>query len=70
MEKMKITGIMCTNCVQHVNNVLAGLPGICGLDVQRVKNEAVVSYDDQKVEAEKITAEMDAEGYEAHRIDS
>lgn len=62
--KLSVKGMTCQNCVKHVTQALAALPGVQSAQVWLETNSAVVEHDqDAKIEAMLLAIEE--EGYEA-----
>lgn len=45
---LKVTGMSCAHCADHVTRALKGVPGVIGAQVNLGKGQAEVSYDDAK----------------------
>ena len=69
MEKrLKIEGMMCQHCVQHVSKALQGVKGVDKVEVSLEKKEARVSGTEPLSDAELKAAVKDA-GYDVTAID-
>ena len=62
--KLNIIGMTCANCVRHVTQALAGLPGVKEANVSLEDHTAFVeSAEDTTLEA--MIAAVEEEGYKA-----
>jgi copper chaperone len=62
-KALKIQGMTCNHCVMRVAKALKAVPGVQDAQVDLQKAEAVVTYDEAKVDLAKLsTAVVDA-GY-------
>lgn len=69
MEKrLKIEGMMCQHCVQHVSKALQGVKGVDKVEVSLEKKEARVSGTEPLSDAELKAAVKEA-GYDVTAID-
>lgn len=69
MEKrLKIEGMMCQHCVQHVSKALQGVKGVDKVEVSLEAKEARVSGTEPLSDAELKAAVKDA-GYDVTAID-
>lgn len=62
-QTISVTGMTCQNCVQHVREALAALPGVRSADVELASNSATIEADREVPRAE-LTAALDEAGYE------
>ena len=63
MIRLKITGMSCKNCVGHVRQALAGVPGVAGpVEVSLERGEARVPG---SADPEALVAAVEDEGYGA-----
>ncbi|XP_048243847.1 copper-transporting ATPase 1-like isoform X3 [Haliotis rufescens] len=60
-----IVGMTCMSCVRTIENNLSKLDGIYHISVSLEKNCAEVEFDAQKLNASKISSEIDEMGFEA-----
>ena len=69
MEKrLKIEGMMCQHCVQHVSKALQGVKGVDKVEVSLEKKEARVSGTEPLSDVELKAAVKEA-GYDVTAID-
>jgi len=61
---LKVDGMTCNGCVQNVTNVLKGLLGVSGVDVNLEQARAVVTHE-EAVSAEILVAAVEAAGFDA-----
>lgn len=66
-KDLSIEGMMCQNCVKHVTNALAGIPGTSNVEVNLDKKMASVSVPETVSDEMLKTAVADA-GYEVTEI--
>ena len=62
--KLKISGMSCQHCVQTVTDALTELPGVQRAKVNLRKGEAVVHFDDSRVNTANLTEAITAAGFE------
>ena len=62
-KTLKIQGMTCNHCAMRVTKALKGLSGVQDAKVDLQKAEAAVTYDDAKVNAEKMAAAVVDAGY-------
>ncbi|XP_067664088.1 copper-transporting ATPase 1-like isoform X2 [Haliotis asinina] len=60
-----IVGMTCMSCVHTIENNIGKLDGIYHISVSLEKNCAEVTFDAQKLNASKISSEIDEMGFEA-----
>jgi len=60
---IKIQGMTCNHCVMRVAKALKTVPGVSDAQVDLQKGEAVVTYDDAKVSADKLSFAIVEAGY-------
>jgi copper chaperone CopZ len=64
---LKVTGMTCGMCVQHVTDALQGVAGVQSATVDLSSGEAKVQHDDSTDPTAFIEAVAKA-GYQAHRV--
>ena len=62
--KLKISGMSCQHCVQTVTDALTELQGVRRAKVNLRKGEAVVHFDDSRVNTANLTEAITAAGFE------
>lgn len=62
---LKIQGMTCANCQQHVGDALREVPGVVSANVDLAFHRATVSYDPQKASVETMLQAVREAGYEA-----
>lgn len=62
---LKVEGMVCGNCAQHVERALAELPGVSSAEVYLEEGRAEVAYDPSLVGPEQMVAAIEEEGYQA-----
>ena len=64
-EKYNVTGMTCAACQANVTRCVQKLDGVEDVDVSLLANQMTVSYDETKVNPEKITSAVEKIGYGA-----
>ncbi len=64
-ETLKIQGMTCNHCVMRVTKALKAVAGVQDAQVDLQKAEAAVTFDDAKVQREKLAAAVTEAGYKA-----
>ncbi len=64
-EKYTVTGMTCAACQANVTRCVQKLEGVEDVDVSLLANQMTVSYDETKVNPEKITSAVEKIGYGA-----
>lgn len=62
-QTISVTGMTCQNCVRHVREALAALPGVRSADVDLASNSATVEAD-REVPRDELQAALGEAGYE------
>jgi copper ion binding protein len=62
-KTLKVQGMTCNHCVMRVAKALKAIPGVQDAKVDLQKAEAIVSYEEAKVSAEKLSAAVVEAGY-------
>ncbi len=65
--QLKVTGMTCGMCVQHVTTALQDVAGVQSAKVDLTAGSATVQHDQSTVPASLIEAVSEA-GYEAHQV--
>lgn len=63
--ELKVTGMTCQGCADHVTSALSQKSGVIKSDVQFASNSATVTYDASVVEEEEIIQTIEETGYKA-----
>lgn len=63
MNKLKVEGMHCQNCVKAVSEAVSALPGAKGVEVSLEKGE--VTWDEMGVDIEKVKEAIEDIGFEA-----
>jgi copper chaperone CopZ len=64
---LKVTGMSCAHCVDHVTKALKNVPGVITARVDLVKGQAEVSYDDAKADLADLEKAVVKAGYSVSR---
>ncbi len=64
-EIYNITGMSCSACSARIEKVVGRLPGVEQLSVNLLKNIMTITYDEQQLQSDKITAKIAALGFGA-----
>tara|TARA_R110000868_G_scaffold8710_5_gene44669 strand:- start:86 stop:700 length:615 start_codon:yes stop_codon:yes gene_type:complete len=59
----EIKGMTCSGCEEHVKHEVSKLPSITKLEVSYDKGNAVVEFDESKIDLESIKSAIDKTGY-------
>ena len=62
--KLKIGGMSCQHCVKTVTDALTGLQGVKRAKVNLRKGEAVVHFDESRVNTVNLAEAITAAGFE------
>ncbi len=65
MIELKVTGMTCQGCADHVTAALSGKAGVVKSDVQFASNSAAITYDPSTIKEEEIIRTIDETGYKA-----
>lgn len=63
MNKLKVDGMHCQNCVKAVTEAVSALPGAKGVQVSLEKRE--VTWEEMGVEIEKVKEAIEDIGFDA-----
>jgi copper chaperone len=64
---LKVEGMTCGMCVQHVTKTLQGVPGVQSAQVDLAGGAATVRHD-ETTDPYALVEAVAEEGYQAHRI--
>ena len=64
---LKVTGMSCAHCADHVTKALKGVPGVASARVDLGKGQAEVSYDDAKANPADLEKAVVKAGYGVSR---
>ncbi|RMF22254.1 MAG: copper chaperone [Bacteroidetes bacterium] len=67
--KLKVTGMTCAGCANHISNALKKLDGVLGEDVQYPGDVAFVTFVPGKVDEKAIIAAIEEAGYKAELLE-
>ncbi|MDI9394971.1 MAG: copper ion binding protein [Euryarchaeota archaeon] len=59
-----VEGMSCGHCVMGVKKAIEGIQGVKKVDVSLESKQAVVEFDEEKTDVEKIKAVIKENGYE------
>ena len=62
---LKIDGMTCGGCVKSVTRVLSELDGVVHADVSLEKAQAVVNFDENKVQPGALVEAVEEAGFDA-----
>lgn len=68
-QKFDITGMSCAACSARVDKCVASLEGVENVSVNLLKNDMVVSFDSNKLDAQTIISAVEKSGYGAFMHD-
>ncbi|GAA4075499.1 copper chaperone CopZ [Amphibacillus indicireducens] len=63
--KLKVTGMSCNNCLNHVETALAELEGVEKVKVNLKKGIANVKFDETIQQVDDLIKAVDQAGYQA-----
>jgi len=63
-----IKGMHCNSCATSINDALKDLEGVKSAKVSYEKGEAIVEFDDNKINSKKIIEEIKKVGYKAEEL--
>jgi len=66
--KLKITGMTCAGCSNHISKALHELDGILAEEVKYPGDIAVIKFDSEKTNAEAIIEVIEKIGYKAELV--
>ena len=64
---LDVRGMRCDNCARSLTDVLARLEGVAEARVSYALEEALISFDPNRISADTIVDAVDSAGFEAHR---
>jgi Cu+-exporting ATPase len=67
---LKITGMTCNRCVNHVSEALRAVPGVVAVEVSLVEQRAKIVHDPQLSEPPILLAAVEGAGYSASDPDA
>lgn len=62
---IQITGMTCSGCVRSITKVLNSVPGVEKAEVSLEKENAVVTFDETKTNADTLIATIEDGGFDA-----
>jgi Cu+-exporting ATPase len=66
---LDVHGMTCASCVRHVENALAGVPGVQMARVNLVTERATVVFDPKQADANQFVKAVERAGFNAVRVD-
>jgi copper chaperone CopZ len=66
--KLKITGMTCAGCSNHVSNALKDVDGVIDYTVQYPENAATIQYNPEKINPKELIEIIEKTGYKAEVI--
>ncbi len=66
--KLRVSGMTCASCVASIENAVKKLPGVKEISVNLMTETAVVEYDPNAVDVEKVAKQIEEIGYDAEPI--
>ncbi len=66
--KLKITGITCAGCSNHVSNTIKNIEGVIGQTVEYPEDFATIRYDTLKTDPTEMIKAIEKVGYKAEII--
>lgn len=62
---IRVSGMKCGNCSSSVAKALKATAGVKDVEVSSAKGEAVITYDDEKVNEAKLREVINSTGFKA-----
>lgn len=62
---LPVTGMHCGGCVSSVKSVLSALPGVESVEVTLVPGQAIVRYDETRLDRSALVQAVGDAGFEA-----
>lgn len=62
--EFSIAGMTCTGCEEHVKQEVAKLEGLSILQVSHAKGNAIISFDQSKINVDSVAATINSNGYQ------
>ncbi|MBI2310241.1 heavy-metal-associated domain-containing protein [Candidatus Collierbacteria bacterium] len=62
---LKLTGLHCSSCAVNIDLSLEDLPGVANSTTNYAKSISTIDFDPEKIDPEKIIAEITKLGYKA-----
>ena len=66
--KLKITGMTCAGCSNHVTQTLEGVKGVSKVDLEYPGDVATIEYDVKETNKEELIAEIEKINYKAEEV--
>ncbi|MBL7867232.1 MAG: heavy-metal-associated domain-containing protein [Flavobacterium lindanitolerans] len=66
--KLKITGMTCAGCANHISKALKNVNGVIEQSVEYPGDVAIVKYDSAKTKPEELIKAIEKAGYKAEVI--
>jgi copper chaperone len=60
---LRITGMTCNGCVNHVDKALRALPGVSATTVSLAQSSATIVHDPEQSPITSLVAAVEAAGY-------
>lgn len=68
-EKYNVTGMTCAACQANVTRCVQKLEGVSDVNVKLLLNQMTVSYDETKLDTNKIVSAVETIGYGASSLE-
>ena len=65
---LKLSGLHCTACAVNIDLTLEDLGGVANSTTNYARSLATIEFDPEKIDSQKIIAEINKLGYEAKSI--
>jgi copper chaperone CopZ len=60
---LNLSGLHCSSCAVNIDLSLEDLPGVISSKTNYAKSQAIITYDQEKIEPKTILAEIEKLGY-------
>lgn len=64
MRVLNIDGMTCGGCVASIHRATADIDGLLTMNIELANNQATISYDDSKTDADTVAAAIEDAGFD------
>jgi copper chaperone CopZ len=68
--KLKITGMTCGGCANHIHRALSETKGVVDMEVKYPGDSAIITYKPNEIKFEEIIRTIEKSGYNAKKLKS
>lgn len=62
-EHLKINGMTCQGCTSKITRALKAIPGVAGVNVSLISEDASVQYDEKLISPDQLKTAINTAGY-------